>query len=251
MPLYSLTPDQLLAYNNDGFCVVPDVLSVDERAAVYTILDEARALASTVNCPSSLVEDLTEWEQNPYFSGVWDVRRVPAPFERSDAFRSIFGGPAILDRVEQIIGSEIFLHSSKLIFKSPKFGRRKPMHQDLAYWDDMTAQQLTVWCSIDPATPENGCLEIVPGSHHGGLIPHLNLEDWQIDEKILKDRLVSVPMNAGDVLFLNVLTVHASHANQSDVGRLAAIVNYYSESRNPCQFSKYGSSTPLKTSNLK
>ncbi|MCC5669481.1 phytanoyl-CoA dioxygenase family protein [Nostoc sp. CHAB 5784] len=249
MSSYSLTSSELATYQNDGFCVVASLLSVDALAAVYSLLDEAKSLVARGEVSKSWQTDMTAWERDLTCDSLI-VRKVPAPFEHSEQFRSIFSSPVILDRVEQLIGSEIFLHSSKLIFKPPQIGRRKPLHQDLAYWDDMQAPQITVWCAIDSATPENGCLEVIPRSHKKGLIPHADLEDWQINEHTLEDKAVCIPMNAGDVMFLDVLTIHASLANRSNCGRLAAIVNYYSEPRRSDQRSKYGSETPLRTRSL-
>lgn len=249
MSLYSLTSSELEAYEKDGFCVVAGLLSVDELEVVYSLLDEAKSLVARGEVSKSWQTDITAWERDSTSDSLI-VRKVPAPFDHSERFRSIFSSPVLLDRVEQLIGSEIFLHSSKLIFKPPQIGRRKPLHQDLAYWEDMPARQVTVWCAIDPATPENGCLEVIPGSHKQGLIPHAELEDWQIDEHTLENRQVCIPMNAGDVMFLDVLTIHASLANRSNCGRLAAIVNYYSEPRRPDQRSKYGSEIPLRTRSL-
>ncbi len=242
-----LTASQVAQYEDDGYVVVRGALSQTELATVREILTDTQRMVAQGYVPPHWKNDGGVWEGPPGIA-VRLVRKVPAPFERSAGFRAIFSAPAILDIVEQLIGSEIYLHSSKLIYKPPGCGRRKPFHQDLAYWDDMSAAQVTLWCAIDPASVSNGCIHVVPGSHRKGLIQHVELADWQIDEtQFPVNTARPVEMAAGDALFLNVLTVHASGANCSAMERLAAIVNYYSLPRSPDQLSKYGSSEPLRT----
>ena len=243
----ALTEATLAFFRDNGYCLVPGVVPAKACRAVRALFAEAQELAARGGGGNAWRNDATAWERLPGGTSARMVRKVPAPFDRSAEFRAIFGGDRILDLVEQIIGPEIYLHSSKLIYKPPGIGRRKPFHQDLAYWDDMTAPQVTLWCPIDPATAENGCLEIVPRSHHQGLIEHEDLDDWQIEESRFAPGVAqAVEMAPGDLLFLDVLTVHASRANRSKQGRLAAIVNYYSAPKAADQRSKYGSSQPLR-----
>jgi hypothetical protein len=77
---------------------------------------------------------------------------------------------AVLDLVEPIIGPDIALFSSHFICKPAGSGKRVPWHEDSAYWkgrlDPM--QVVTVWLALDPSTPGNGCMRVIPGTHHHG-----------------------------------------------------------------------------------
>lgn len=76
----------------------------------------------------------------------------------------------ILDLVEPILGPDLALFSSHFICKPAAVGKRVPWHEDSAYWrgrlDPMHV--VTVWLAIDPSTPENGNMRVIPGTHSNG-----------------------------------------------------------------------------------
>ena len=89
-------------------------------------------------------------------------------------FLTIARIPEILDMVEQVIGGDIALWNSSFFAKPAKVGTRTPWHQDGEYWPIRPLETCTVWIAIDPATPDNGCLRVVPGSHRAReLLPHI------------------------------------------------------------------------------
>ena len=73
----------------------------------------------------------------------------------------------VLNLVEPILGPDIALFSSHFICKPAGTGKRVPWHEDSAYWkgrlDPM--QVVTVWLALDPSTPANGCMRVIPGTH--------------------------------------------------------------------------------------
>jgi hypothetical protein len=76
----------------------------------------------------------------------------------------------VLDLVEPILGPDIALFSSHFICKPAAVGKRVPWHEDSAYWrgrlDPMRV--VTVWLAIDPSTPSNGCMQVIPRTHRNG-----------------------------------------------------------------------------------
>ena len=76
----------------------------------------------------------------------------------------------VLDLVEPIIGPDIALFSSHFICKPAGTGKRVPWHEDSAYWKGRLEpmEVVTVWLAIDPSTPGNGCMRVIPGSHSNG-----------------------------------------------------------------------------------
>ena len=88
---------------------------------------------------------------------------------------------------------------------------------------------LTAWIAIGPTFPENGCLRLIPGSHK----QWLDDEYTQLDrdsafsrglaaDQIDESNAVDMVMDPGDVVFFSEATLHGSHANHSDVPRLAS-----------------------------
>ena len=75
----------------------------------------------------------------------------------------------ILDLVEPLIGPNIALYSSHFLAKPPGTGKRVPWHEDSAYWKGQMQPMhvCTVWLSIDPSLPENGCMHVIPRTLHG------------------------------------------------------------------------------------
>ncbi len=241
MTLKALSADQVEQFNRDGYCIVPAFLN----SSALTHIHEYYSRVAAAQSSSGRGQDTTAWDEDADTLPV--LRKAPAPFDNDPGFREIFSSSRVLDHVEDLIGPSIYLHSSKLIFKPARSGRRKPMHQDLAYWSDMLGSQVTLWCAIDRATPERGGLEIIPGSHKCKLLPHEDLDDYQVREEALNlSQAQPAVMAPGDALFLDVLTVHASAQNRSDYDRLAAVVNYYSRPKAATQTSRYGSTEPLR-----
>ncbi len=75
----------------------------------------------------------------------------------------------ILDLVEPLIGPNIALYSTHFLAKPSGDGKRVPWHEDSAYWKgNMDPMHVcTVWLSIDPSLPENGCMNVIPRALHG------------------------------------------------------------------------------------
>lgn len=77
---------------------------------------------------------------------------------------------------------------------------------------------LTVWFGLTDASVENGCLEVIPRSHKGGIHTHcfspygMSIPDGQLT----LDEAQPVPTKRGDVLFLDKRTCHGSLPNLSD-----------------------------------
>ena len=75
----------------------------------------------------------------------------------------------LIDPMKDIVGDdEPILFTEKLNLKRPHLGGANPMHQDFPYWHDVADDATRVATAIvflDDATVENGCLEVLPGSH--------------------------------------------------------------------------------------
>ena len=131
--------------------------------------------------------------------------------------------PVILDMVSQLIGPDIALWNMSFFAKPAHNGKRTPWHQDGAYWPIRPLATCTVWIAVDDATPENGCMRFIPGSHRSkDLAPHdlkkdpsatLNqeLSAGTFDEA----EAVDVALEAGRISLHDVYLYHGSEANTS------------------------------------
>lgn len=220
MALKALTSEQLSQYHGEGYCLVQEVLGADDLASIRRVYETAAAEAKH------------GWRGWPLDETAWDgtsdrrrfLRRVPAPFYNDAGYREIFSSARVLDMVEDLIGPEIYLHSSMMLFKLAGVGRRMPPHQDQAYWDDLSETQVTLWCPTDPATPDSGCVELVPGSQQRGLLQHEDVDGiWVLPPSAFAaTALRPVAMEPGDALFIHPLVVHTTGPNVGRRDRLAA-----------------------------
>ncbi len=77
---------------------------------------------------------------------------------------------------ERLLGGEVYHYHSKMIMKDAKVGGAWTWHQDYGYWyqNGILFPRLTsVSIAVDPSTRENGCLQVLSGSHHCGRIDHV------------------------------------------------------------------------------
>ena len=96
--------------------------------------------------------------------------------EAAQAWLDYARHPGILDLVAQLIGPDIVLWGSQ-VFCKPPVTEAMPWHQDGQYWPIRPIATCSVWMALDDATPENGCMRYIPGSHAGGSIYKHRIND--------------------------------------------------------------------------
>lgn len=119
----------------------------------------------------------------------------------------------------------MLLFKDKINYKLP-FGNGFQAHLDAPAYDHIgRIEHITANVAIDAATPENGCLEVVPGSHkmdvelsHGGHISEAweNAQTW-----------VSVPLERGDMLIFGSHLAHRSARNLTSAKRTSLYATYH------------------------
>ena len=135
--------------------------------------------------------------------------------------------PAILDMVEQILGPDFALWNSSFFAKPARGGRRTPWHQDGEYWPIRPIATCTVWIAVDNSTPENGCLQVIPGSHKSKrLYKHRTSDsaDVTLNQELLEteydqSQAVDLVLEAGQISLHDVYLVHGSAGNPSGQSR--------------------------------
>jgi ectoine hydroxylase-related dioxygenase (phytanoyl-CoA dioxygenase family) len=138
-------------------------------------------------------------------------------------FLEIARTPEILEMVEQLIGPDFALWNSSLFAKPAFDGQRTPWHQDGQYWPIRPLATCTVWIALDDSTPENGCLRVIPGSHHERrLRVHRALEasDVTLNQELDPSeydpsRAEDIILEAGQMSLHDVYLLHGSEANRS------------------------------------
>ena len=154
------------------------------------------------------------------------------PIHNGAAVFQLLRNPRILDVVEELIGPEVYSNPVQHVrIKPPQRllpvqERRNGLVSETIWHQDQgtvleeadESAMLTVWVPITDASEENGCLVVAPGSHRRGMSLHCEVPSGvhEIPDSFIGQDRRSLPMKAGDVLFMNKLTMHSSLPNVSD-----------------------------------
>ena len=142
----------------------------------------------------------------------------------------------------QLLGKEPLAVQTMVYFK-PAGARGQALHQDQFYLRVQPGTCIAAWMALDDCDEENGCLQVVPGSH---TLPILCPVDADTSESFTD---VTVPlsadmhrepvlMKAGDVFFFNGQLIHGSYPNRSESRFRRALIGHYIDG-NAEQVSKY------------
>ncbi len=213
-PAKLLRPEQVARYDDDGFVFPIDVLTPDEAADYRARLESLEAGHGKM-----------QFTMKPYLT-------VTLADELAHA-------PRLLDAVEDLIGPNLLLWDGAFINKEPQAENFVSWHQDLTYWGVGPAEQIiSVWLALSPVVPENGCMKVVSGSHHDGILPHA---DHFHDDNVLsrgqeladgfdKDAAVDVVLKPGQMSLHHGHVIHGSNPNHSDQRRIGLNLQFIAPS---------------------
>ena len=141
--------------------------------------------------------------------------------------------PLLMDVIEPFIGSNIALFGAHYISKPPRIGHPVLFHQDGNYWPLEPMEVITIWLAVDDSTPENGCMQVIPGSHreqrlyaHRSNQEVANVLSSELDQEIDREKIVDVVVPAGGVSLHDPYLIHGSEANLSDTRRCGLTLRY-------------------------
>lgn len=248
-----LTEAQVAQFFDQGYLMVPDIFAPEEleplRQEIAGLIDaEAEKLAEE--------GQITDLHQDAFFETrltrlLTDHPELEAAFMRAvegreggghtgeEMFRAITH-PKLLDAIESLVGSEIIASSVYRIRpKVPNLGRGVvPWHQDSGYFSAHCDKDLivTCWLPLVHATPENGCLQVLPQAHRKGVVRHhtggnagfLVIEALDLPGNC--QETVTVPVPLGGALLLTNTTPHCSTPNTSDTIRWSIDLRYQAAS---------------------
>jgi phytanoyl-CoA hydroxylase len=156
------------------------------------------------------------------------VRKVFDFTHHDDRLASLTRQPRLRRMLDQLIGPGSRLIQDMALLKPPRVGSEKPWHQDTAYFDWLPLGGIVgCWIALDPATVENGCMQVIPGTHLEGPVAHFHHRDCQIaDERVQVNRAIAIPLAPGGVLFFGGLIHHGTPPNYSGDRRRALQFHY-------------------------
>ena len=218
-----LPADLAERFVRDGYVVVDDLVSADER---QRIIDDASGFTDGTYPVSNAPDD-------------GEILAVHFPHWVSPVARDAVVHPGISDVVSTVAGAHLpgwdgrtKGMQSMLFFKPPGL-QGQAWHQDERFIPTRDRSLVGAWIALDDATVDNGCLWVLPGSHRTGMIHPTHAHD-QPEEFDHSDEAygfddadaVAVEVQAGAVVFFNGYLLHRSLRNRSNGTRMA-LVNHY------------------------
>ena len=161
----------------------------------------------------------------------------------------------LVGRMEELLDGEVYHYHSKMILKDPEIGGAWEWHQDYGYWYHYGCLQplmASAMIAVDPAKLNNGCLEVLKGSHHLGRLDHSLAGDQSgADPERVQIAMeyferVQVELEPGNTLFFHCNLLHCSGQNHSPDPRWAMICCYNAARNNPFKASRHPQHTPLE-----
>ena len=223
-----ITQTQIDQYRKDGYLVLKNFCSKEEIDKLYSVAlqdDAMKKNALDLNDQSGKKTKLSLW----FTPG-------------NDVFGYLTRSKKVIDAVAPLLDSDAPLchFHSKLMQKEPKVGGAWEWHQDYGYWYKnqfmFPDQLISIMVALTPASKENGCLQVIKGSHKLGRVNHgfageqVGADMLMVNNALQTMDLVYSELEAGDALVFHSNILHRSEANLSDQPRWSIISCYCSQS---------------------
>jgi non-heme Fe2+,alpha-ketoglutarate-dependent halogenase len=208
----SLSEAQIAQYRRDGFLFPVDCLTTAE---VQYFRGRLEAFEREQGDTFGRLPDLVRSKSHLLFTWMDELVRHPK----------------VLDAVESLIGPNILIYHLTSWLKEPS---HVSWHQDGTYFGLEPFEQITAWIALTDATPEMGCVRIIPGSHVIGQRPHrdtsvpgnLLSRGQTIEARPDDTQSVMMPLRAGQISLHHTHVVHSSEPNRTSERRIGIGVSY-------------------------
>lgn len=243
MTLTTLTASQKDQYDRDGYLIVKNFFNPDEVALLYDLATGDTALRDNAF-------DLSDQTGKSTKLTLWFT-------PGDDAYGLLTRSERMVGAVQALLGQgEVCHFHSKLMQKEPKVGGAWEWHQDYGYWYKngflYPNALISVMVALSEANQENGCLQVLKGSHKMGRFEHLFAGEQQgadmpfVEEALKICEKVYVELNPGDALFFHSNLLHMSEANLSDNPRWSLISAYNLSYNKPFREKNTSCITPVE-----
>lgn len=238
----AITNQHAREYHDNGYTIVRGMFTPQETELLYqTALEDelVRKNAFDLNDQTGKKTKLTLW----YKPG-------------DDIYGLLTRSKRMVDGVQTLLGKgEVCHYHSKLMQKEPRVGGAWEWHQDYGYWYKsgflFPDAMISVMVALSEATVENGCLQVIKGSHKLGRVEHgfageqVGAKMEYVNACLERMELVYVELKPGDTLFFHSNILHRSEANNSDRARWSMISAYNLSYNKPAFDDNQSSITPI------
>lgn len=228
MPFKKLNREQVDSFFVDGYVIVKGFCNKAEVDRMYATAIEDDAMTKN----ALLLNDQTGRKTK---LSLWFT-------PGNDVFGYLTRSEKMVNSVARLLDSDapVCHFHSKLMQKEPRVGGAWEWHQDYGYWyknQFMFPDQLvSVMVALTTANKENGCLQVIKGSHKLGRVNHgfageqVGADMTMVNNALKTMEHIYVELEPGDALFFHSNILHRSEANLSDYPRWSIISCYCSQS---------------------
>lgn len=230
-----LKPESKAAFDRDGFVIIPGLLSEQQADLLKQIAHMDRQLQA----------DRTSRADGE--GGSVDLV-VHNDLPEDTIYGAIVRAAPLVEALEVLLEDEVYHYHHKMILKEPRIGGAWTWHQDYGYWYNngcLFPDMASCMIAVDQAEKQNGCLQVLRGSHKMGRVDHVKrgdqtgAEEERVAAACERLELVHVEMEPGSAVVFHGNTLHRSDRNLSDHARWAFICCYNTRHNNPWKESKH------------
>jgi hypothetical protein len=225
-----ISRDHVETFDRDGYAYVEGMFTTKEVEILLDHIERGERIAGrTYSLPD-------EEGRKSSLAGWADIR--------DDVYGAFSSNPRLVTAARLLLHEDAYHWYSKVMLKEPRVGGAWEWHQDYGHWYTlgcMYPRMISCMIALDAASRENGCLKVIPGSHHVGRLDHGIVGGGQYGLKdplrvrnlaaILPPRYVEAA--PGSVLFFHGNLLHSSEPNLSERPRRAYICCYNAFSNVP------------------
>lgn len=245
----ALSDEQVARYEHEGFLLLENLFSEEEVRTLSAEVERMRRDPSI----SRREESITE-------RGSDAVRSIFMVHVLNPMLAKLMRDPRLVNVARQILGSEVYVHQSRVNMKPGFKGKEFYWHSDFETWhvEDGMPSMRALSCSVllTDNNENNGPLMLVPGSHRQfiscvGETPNdhykqsLKKQEYGVPDPVSLELLIehggirSMTAKAGSVVFFDCNTMHGSNSNISPWPR-ANVFTVYNSMLNTLGQPKYG-----------
>ncbi|MBY6154812.1 phytanoyl-CoA dioxygenase family protein [Vannielia litorea] len=215
-----LTKEQKEFYEENGYLMVEDVVDPEQLAKLQEIT------AEMIDASRDLTESDARYDldkghtaENPRLT------RIKLPHLQNPYYWEILTKSRVTEVLNDLLGPDTIINTSKLNTKAPGGGAAVEWHQDWAFYPHTNDDLLAFGLMLADVDEANGPLMVIPGSHKGPVLSHhvngvfagaVSPEDPAFE----MDKAVTLTGKAGSMTVHHVRTLHGSAPNMSDRNRL-------------------------------
>ena len=211
-----LSAGQKEFYRENGYLMVENAVSPDQLARLRQIT------ARLIEGARSVTESNEAYDlDSGHSADTPRLTRIKIPHKQDPYFWEVLQNSVMTQVLNDLLGPDTTILTSKLNTKAPGGGRAIEWHQDWMFYPHTNDDLLAFGLMLEDVDEDNGPLMVIPGSHRGPLLNHhangvfagaIDPDDPLFE----RDRAVTLTGKAGSMTVHHVRILHGSAPNLSD-----------------------------------